>query len=158
MRDFQVFLSTLPPAAWLLFTVVLCVAGAYFIFALVRTKMDPRVSALADLAYKTAAEITGLPARGNTPPVGLMDGRWETRGVSVVGNYKWTGAFGKVLWDRILVIKNPSHIWVILVHEMIHAVRRRNGFASSEAAAYASKAQAIEMVTPEVAALLEELR
>ncbi|MCH7522040.1 MAG: hypothetical protein IIB42_10135 [Candidatus Marinimicrobia bacterium] len=88
----------------------------------------------------------------------LKNGRWEVRGVSVVGYYRWAGAFGKVFWDRILVIKDPTRIWVILIHEMTHAVRRRNGLPSSEAAAYATKAQAIEMAPPNLAALLEKLR
>ncbi len=126
-------------------------------FFFIRTKMDPRVKELADLAYQVAALIAELPARGSTPPVNLKDGRWKTRGVSVVGNYKWFGFLDKVFWDRILVIKDPARIWVILVHEMIHAVRRRNGRPSSEAAAYASKAQAISMATPAVAALLAKL-
>ncbi len=141
-----------------LLTVALGAAVAFFIFQVFRTKMDPRVRELAALAYKTAAEIAGLPARGSVPPVGLKDGHWKTRGVSVVGNYKWTGFFGKVLWDRILVVNYGVYIWVILVHEMTHAVRRRNGLPSSEAAAYASKAHAIKMLaTPEVTALLRKL-
>ncbi len=133
-------------------------AVAVALYFFIRTKMDPRVRKLADLAYATAAKIAGLPARGNTPPVNLKDGAWETRGVNVVGNYKWFGFLGKVFWDRILVIKAPARIWVILVHEMTHAVRRRNSKSSSEAAAYATKAQAIAMPPPNLAALLEELK
>ena len=123
----------------------------------IRTKMNPRVKELADLAYKAAAEIAELPARGSTPPVGLKNGAWENRGVTVVGNYKWFGFFGKVFWDRILTIKDPARIWEVLLHEMTHAVRRRNGLPSSEAAAYATKALAAEMAPSNLAALLAKL-
>ncbi len=136
---------------------VVAAVAVYFLF--IRVKTDPRVKELADLAFKAAAQIAELRAMGSTPPVNLKDGAWETRGTNVVGNYKWVGAFGKVFWDRILVIDDPSRIWVILVHEMMHAVRRRNGKPSSEAAAYSSKPKAIEfaMATPQVAALLRRL-
>ena len=137
--------------------VALGLAVAFIIFQIFRTKMDPRVKELADMAYEAAAELAGLPARGSTPPVGLKDGVWTNRGVSVIGNYKWLGAFSKVFWDRILVTKNPARIWEVLVHEMTHAVRRRNGLPSSEAAAYATKPRAAEMAPLNIAALLEEL-
>ena len=131
------------------------VAGAlYFV---IRTKMDPRVKELADHAYQAAAILAGLPVRGSTPPVNLKDGAWEHRGVTIVGNYKWAGAFGKVFWDRILVIKNTARVWEILVHEMTHAVRRRNGKPSSEAAAYATKPLAYGMAPANLTALLEAL-
>ena len=136
----------------LMFTAV---AGALYLF--IRTKMDPRVKALADLAYKAAADLAGLPARGSTPPVNLKDGPWEHRGVTIIGNYKWAGAFGKVFWDRILVDRRPARIWEILVHEMTHAVRRRNGLPSSEAAAYATKPLAYGVAPANLTALLEEL-
>ena len=129
--------------------------AACFIF--IRTKMNPRVKELAGLAYKAAAEIAELPARGSTPPVDLKDVPWDHRGVTVVGNYKWLGFFGKVLWDRILVIKTPARIWGVLLHEMTHAVRRRNGLPSSEAAAYATRPLAAEMAPSNLAELLENL-
>ncbi len=158
MLDFQVFLMTLHPVVWTLLTIAIGLMGAYAIFALVRVRMDPSVRVLADLAYKAAGTITGLPVRGDPPPVGLKSRRWQFRGAWVIGNYKGTGAFGKVLWDRVLVIDDPAHIWPILVHEMVHAIRRRNGLPSSEAAAYASRAPALGMITPEITALLEELK
>ena len=129
------------------------VAGYFFI----RTKMDPRVRELADLAYVAAAKIAGLPARDNPPPVNLKDGPWEHRGVTVVGNYKWAGFLGKVFWDRILTIKDPARIWEVLLHEMTHAVRRRNGLPSSEAAAYATKPLAKAVAPLNLAALLAKL-
>ena len=132
-------------------------AVAFIIFQIFRTKMNPRVKGLADHAYKAAAKLARLPARGSTPPVNLKDGPWEHRGVTIVGNYKWAGAFGKVFWDRILVDRRPARIWEILVHEMTHAVRRRNGFPSSEAAAYATKPLAYGVAPANLTALLEEL-
>ena len=137
--------------------VALGLVVAFIIFQIFRTKMDPRVRELADHAFKAAAMLAELPARGSTPPVGLKDGVWETRGTLVVGNYKWAGAFGVVFWDRILVITNPVRIWEILVHEMTHAVRRRNGEPSSEAAAYATKPLAAGVAPPNLTALLEKL-
>ena len=134
---------------------VVFVVAVYFLFIRVRT--DPRVKELADHAYKAAADLAGLPARGSTPPVNLKDGPWEHRGVTIVGNYKWAGAFGKVFWDRILVDRRPARIWEVLVHEMPHAVRRRNGESSSEAAAYATKPLAAGMAPANLTALLEEL-
>ena len=134
---------------------VVFVVAVYFLF--IRVKMDPRVKELADLAYKAAAEIAGLPARGSTPPVSLKDGAWTTRGVNVVGNYKWFGLFGKVFWDRILVTQAYTRIWEVLVHEMTHAVRRRNGKPTSEAAAYATKPLAGNMAPSNLAALLRRL-
>ena len=137
--------------------VALGLAVAFIIFQIFRTKMDPRVKELADMAYKAAAILAGLPARGSTPPVGLKDEVWVTHDVSVIGNYKWFGAFGKVFWDRILVIKNPARIWEFLIHEMTHAVRRRNGLPSSEAAAYATKPLAYGVAPANLTALLEKL-
>ncbi len=134
----------------------LVIAAVYFFF--IRTKMDPRVAKLADLAYQVAAEIAELPARGSTPPVGLKDKPWENRGTRVIGNYKPFSVFGRVLWDRILVVLNAANIWPNTVHEMTHAVRRRNGKPSSEAAAEAAEARANGMRTPEIVALLEKLR
>ena len=134
---------------------VVFVVAVYFLFIRVRT--DPRVKELADHAYKAAADLAGLPARGSTPPVNLKDGPWEHRGVTIVGNYKWVGAFGKVFWDRILVDRRPARIWEVLVHEMTHAVRRRNGESSSEAAAYATKPLAYGVAPANLTALLEEL-
>ena len=124
----------------------------------IRTKMNPRVKELAGLAYQAAAEIAELPARGSTPPVNLKSGPWEHRGDTVVGNYRWVGFFGKVFWDRILTIKDPARIWEVLLHEMMHAVRRRNGLPSSEAAAYGTRPLAAEMAPSNLAALLEELK
>ena len=135
---------------------VVFIVVVYFLFIRVRT--DPRVKELARLAYKVAAEIAELPAKGSPPPVNLRNGPWEHRGVTIVGNYRWVGAFGKVFWDRILTIKDPARIWWVLVHEMTHAVRRRNGKPSSEAAAYATKVRANKMAPSNLVALLEELR
>ncbi len=131
------------------------VAAVYFFF--IRVKTDPRVRDLADLAYQAAAKIAGVQTRGSTPPVNLKAGPWEIRGVTVVGNYRWTGFFGKVLWDSILVIRDPARIWGVLVHEMTHAIRRRNGKPSSEAAADAAKILSNGMAGPDVAALLAKL-
>ena len=142
---------------WAIFGGVLLAIVAVVYFVFIRARTDPRVKELAALAYKTAAEIAELPARGSTPPVRLKAARWNNSGVSVIGNYKWVGAFGKVLWDRILVIKDPARIWEVLVHEMTHAVRRRNGKPSSEPAAYATKALAAEMAPANLTALLEKL-
>ena len=149
-------LQTIHPVVWTLAIIALGVlVTGLIVYA--RTKMDPRVKEMAGLAYKAAAEIAEIPARGSTPPVDLKDGPWEHRGVTVVGNYKWLGFFGKVFWDRILVIKDPARIWEVLLHEMMHAVRRRNGLPSNEAAAYATKILAAEKAPSNLAALLEEL-
>ena len=149
--------QTIHPVVWTLGIIALGILVAGIIVN-IRTKTNPRVKELAGLAYRAAAEIAGLPARGSTPPVDLKDGPWEHRGVTVVGNYKWVGFFGLVFWDRILMIKDPARVWDVLLHEMTHAVRRRNGLPSSEAAAYATKARAAEMAPSNLAALLEELR
>ncbi len=137
-------------------TVAVGLTVAFTFFLIFRTQMDPRVKELADFAYKAAAHLADLPARGSTPPVGLKDGAWTTRGANVVGNYKWIGAFDKVLWDRIL-IDTSSRFWEVLIHEMTHAVRRRNGRPSSEAAAYATRPLAAGVAPPNLAALLRRL-
>ena len=135
--------------------VVAVVAAVYFFF--IRVKTDPRVRELADLAYETAARIAGEKPRGSTPPVRLKPEPWVNRGVTVIGNYKSFGFFGKVFWDSILVVGNPLYIWPNMVHEMTHAIRRRNGKPTSETAAEVAEARASQIRSPEVDALLEKL-
>ena len=142
---------------WVILGGVLFAIAAAVYFLIIRTTTDPRVRELADLAYKAAAEIADLPARGSTPPVNLKDDQWEIRGTTVIGNYRWTGFFGNVLWDSILVVRDPAYIWETLVHEMTHAIRRRNGKPASERAAEAAEAQANGMRAPEIHALLAKL-
>lgn len=155
MINFQVFPPNLPISVWALGTIILGIIIAFFLF---RVKMNPKVKDLADLAYKAAAEIAGVKPKGSTPPVGLKKAPWELRGSTIIGNYKSFGFFGKVLWDRILVVKDFAYIWSNLVHEMTHAVRRRKGLPSSERAAEAAEALANGMRTPEVNAAMEKLR
>lgn len=132
------------------------IAGYFLIFS---SKTDPRVKELAKLAYACAGKIAELPAKGSPPSVNLKKGRWKNDGIFVIGNYKWRMVFGKVIWDRILVVDNPENIWPNLVHEMTHAVRRRAGKVSSEAAAESAEAQAYTRCgSAEVDVLLEKLR
>lgn len=126
-----------------LFVVVVAI---YYFF--IRVKMDPRVKELAEYAYKRAGEINGLKTSSSPPPVQLKPERFMVGNVKVYGNYKWRKLFlfaGPVIWDRIIVITDLGSIFSTLVHEMTHAVRRRNGKKSSEVAAEAAEAIANQL-------------
>ncbi len=135
------------------------VAVIAFYFAFIRVKTDPRVRELADKAYECAGKISGLGHGWNTPPVRLKPGPWMHRGVLINGNYKWLKIWKYVLWDRILVTSEPDKIWPVLVHEMTHAVRRRNDLPSSEPIAGAAAAVAVEKCgSADVDALVDRFR
>ncbi len=101
--------------------------------------MYPRVSELANMAYGCAAKIMETKTKGDTPPVRLRSKRWRAKGVTMIGRYTWMSTFGRVLWDHIEVVDDVTYIWPNLVHEMTHALRRRKGKPSSEAAAEAAE-------------------
>ena len=135
--------------------IIIYVLLAQIIF---RPKMNSKVENLAEAAWNCAAKITGLPKKGSTPKVDLKSDKWNG---NVIGNYKWFKLFlkfGPVIWDRILVTSNPRYpIFSNLVHEMTHAIRRRNGKSSTEVASEEAERLANEVCGgPEVDELVRK--
>lgn len=137
----------------------LFIGAALIYYFVIRVTMDPRVKELAEFAYKCAAEINGHKAKGSAPPVQLKGAPWKSGSGTIIGNYRWRHLFlfaGPVVWDRILVVADFRYIFSNLVHEMTHAVRRRNGLKSSEAIAEAAEAVANKLYgSPELTEMLK---
>lgn len=116
--------------------------------------MDKRIGELARLAWHVAAEINDLKLSGDVPPVILHEGLKGSKN----GGYRSTKIFGKVLWDSIWVTNSASFIWPVLVHEMTHCLRRRNGLPLDEKAGYRAGDLAIHKYNlPQVHQLLAQL-
>jgi hypothetical protein len=125
----------------------------YFFF---RPKMDKRIKNLAEYAYESAGEFLDLPAKGDPPAVKLVDTGW--RNEEVFGLYSWKKLFKWIIWEQITVVDDRSFIWGVLVHEMVHAVRRRNGLLPSEIDAYQAQRTAYaRFAGPKLDALMAEV-
>ncbi len=128
-------------------------------FFLIRVTMDPKVERLARIAFDFAATALDMKATGSVPPVVLVSQPWKKGSLTITGNYKWYSIpfIHIVLWDRIIVVNNIAYIFAVLVHEMVHAVRRRNGLPSEHIDTTRIQALARDHSSAEIDALLEKL-
>ncbi len=97
-----------------------------------RHKDNKDIAHVSDAAWQFAQKFTGLSGQGKRPPVRTVPEVWLKDGRLIRGNYKsWT-----FLWwfrDRIIVVERPGIIlFPLLVHEMTHAVMRRNDLPANE--------------------------
>lgn len=135
------------------------VAAVLVWFFFIRVTMDPKVEKLAKLAYDFAATALDMKAKGSVPPVNLRSQPWKKGSLTINGNYKWYSIpfFNIVIWDRIIVVNNVSYIFAVLVHEMVHAVRRRNGYPSEHIDTTRIQALARDHSSPAIDELLKQL-
>jgi len=113
-------------SAILLAVIVAAAVVAYIVF---RPKMDPKMQAMADLAYQCAGELLGIKDNGKPPPVTRRKkGISQGGGVTRIGEYRYSNLplIGPIL-ERIWVLDSVAIIFRLTAHEMAHCRRRRAG-------------------------------